>query len=79
MTDEDEALLLALSRVGRDSGDFALGVLENSMSRDDQIAFGHRLVNLAEAIRERALRTAGPIIEGSVNDNDNTEQSSIVR
>jgi hypothetical protein len=68
MNDEDEALLLALSRLGKDSGDFALGVLDNSIPRDRQIAFGHRLVNLAEAVHERALRTAGPVIEGCVSD-----------
>lgn len=70
MTHGDEELLLALSRISKDSGSFALGVLENSISRDDQIAFGHRLVDLAEAIRERALRTAGLVIEGSFSDDD---------
>ncbi len=68
MTRDDEELLLALSRIGKDSGTFALGVLEDSISRDDQIIFGHRLVDLAEAIRKRALRTAGLIIEGSIID-----------
>lgn len=65
MAREDEELLLSLSRISKDSGTFALGVLENSISRDDQIAFGYRLVDLAEAIRERALRTAGLVIDGS--------------
>lgn len=68
MIREDEEVLLALSRINIDSGIFALGVLENSISRDDQIAFGHRLVDLAEAIRERALRTAGLVIDGSVSE-----------
>ncbi|MGH4007577.1 MAG: hypothetical protein ACRDTH_05310 [Pseudonocardiaceae bacterium] len=73
MTCEDEERLLALSRIGKDSGSFALGVLENSISRDDQIAFGDQLVNLAKAIRQRALRTAGLVIEGVVSDGDNTQ------
>ncbi|MGH3813359.1 MAG: hypothetical protein ACRDUV_13030 [Pseudonocardiaceae bacterium] len=68
MTREDEELLLELSRISKDSGSFALGVLENNISRDDQIVFGYRLVDLAAAIRERALRTAELIIEGSVCD-----------
>lgn len=68
MTREDEEVLLALSHISKDSGAFALGVLENSISRDDQIAFGRRLVDLAEAIRERALRTGGLVIDGSVSD-----------
>lgn len=72
MTLDDEVLLLTLSRISKDSGTFALGVLEDSISRDDQIAFGHRLVDLAEAIRERASRTSGLIIEGSVSDDRGT-------
>ncbi|MGQ0776765.1 MAG: hypothetical protein ACT4NY_20490 [Pseudonocardiales bacterium] len=68
MTDEDEDVLLALSRINIDSGTFALGVLDNSISRDDQIAFEHRLVDLAEAIRERALRTAVLIIDGGASE-----------
>lgn len=39
MTREDEELLIALSRISKDSGAFALGVLENNISRDDQIDF----------------------------------------
>lgn len=68
MTRDDEELLLALSRISKDSGPFALGVLKNSISRDDQIAFGHRLTDLAEAIRKRALRTVALVVEGSVSD-----------
>jgi hypothetical protein len=68
MTLDDEALLLALSRIGKDSGAFALGVLENTISRDGQIAFSRQLIDLAEAVRERARRTAGLIVEGSVSD-----------
>ncbi len=79
MTREDETLLLGLSRISKDSGAFALGVLENSISRDDQLAFGHRLVDLAKAIRERALRTAGLVIEGSLSDDDGAQQEEITR
>ncbi len=65
MTLDDETLLLALSRISKGSGAFALGVLENSISRDDQIAFGRQLVDLANAFRERSRRTPGLIIDGS--------------
>jgi len=68
MTDEDEDVLLALSRINIDSGTFALGVLNNSISREEQIAFGYRLVDLADAIRQRALRTAGLVIDGCVRE-----------
>lgn len=79
MTRDDETLLIALARISNDSGTFALGVLENSISRDDQIAFGHRLVDLAEAIRERALRTADLVIEGSVSDDDSTQSNAVIQ
>lgn len=73
MTHEDEELLRSLSRISKDSGVFALGVLENSISPDDQIAFGCRLVDLAEAIRKRALRTPGLVIDGSVGDDGSSQ------
>ncbi len=79
MTREDEALRLALSRVSKDSGAFVLDVLENNISRDDQITFDHRLADLAEAIRERALRIAGLVIEDSVSDDDSTESDAVIR
>ncbi|MGH3885590.1 MAG: hypothetical protein ACRDSZ_03300 [Pseudonocardiaceae bacterium] len=66
MTREDEELLLELSRISKDSSRFALGVLKKSISRDDQIAFGYCLVDLAEPIRERALRTAGLIMAAAL-------------
>lgn len=54
MNDADRELLHELSRVNRTSGDFAVAVMENTISRDEQIAFAYRLVELAERIRDRA-------------------------
>ncbi|MGB9281415.1 MAG: hypothetical protein WCB57_15220 [Pseudonocardiaceae bacterium] len=58
-----KVLLVAIG----ERGAFALCVLENSISRDDQIAFGRQLVDLANAIRERSRRTPGLIIDGSTD------------
>lgn len=42
------------------AGAFVAGMLSDDLSREDQIAFAHRLVDLAEAVRDRALET--PVI-----------------
>ncbi|MGH3834881.1 MAG: hypothetical protein ACRDSF_04125 [Pseudonocardiaceae bacterium] len=63
MTDEDRALLLELSRLNKGCGEFCAGIIENDLSRDDQFALSTRLVDIAERIRNRALRTP-MVIEG---------------
>lgn len=65
MTDEDRQLLCELRRMTQACGAFCAGVIENDLSRDDQLALGIRLVNMAERIRDRALRTS-VVIEGDV-------------
>lgn len=63
MEDEERELLHELKLLGQALGPFALGVLENRLSREEQLAFGTCLVNIAERIRDRAVKT--PItIEG---------------
>lgn len=57
MTDDDRALLLELSRLNKACGEFCAGVIENDLSRDDQLALSTRLVDMAGHIRDRALRT----------------------
>lgn len=65
MDDEDRDLLHELNLLGQTLGPFALGVLENRISLGDQLDFGTSLVNIAERIRDRAVKT--PItIEGTV-------------
>ncbi len=68
MHDLNMSILTQLNAINKDVGDFSAGVLSNDISHDDQIAFAHRLVDLAEAIRERALRTPRMVIEGVVDD-----------
>lgn len=60
MTDEDRQLLLELRRMTDACGAFCAGVIENDLSRDDQLALSEWLANMAVRIRSRALRT--PII-----------------
>jgi hypothetical protein len=60
VTDDDRQLLLDLRRMTEACGVFCAGVLENDLSRDDQLALSDWLGEMAELIRERALRT--PVI-----------------
>lgn len=65
MDDDDRNLLGELKLLGQALGPFALSVMENSASQEEQLAFGTRLVDIAERIRERAVRT--PItVEGTM-------------
>lgn len=66
MTDEDRALLLELSRLNKACGEFGMGLMEDNLSRADQLAFGAWLVDMAELIRGRALRTP-VVIESEVS------------
>lgn len=63
MTDDDRQLLLDLRHMADACGEFCAGVIENDLSRDDQLALSARLADLAERIRERALSTP-VVIEG---------------
>ncbi|MGH3900384.1 MAG: hypothetical protein ACRDTA_19500 [Pseudonocardiaceae bacterium] len=63
MTDEDRQLLLELRRMTNACGAFCVGVIENDLSRDDQLALGEWLREMAGRIRERGMRTA-VVIEG---------------
>ena len=60
MNEDDRELLMLLGSVGIRVGEIVTGLFEDSLSCDEQIAFGHRLVDLAERFRQRALRT--PIV-----------------
>lgn len=63
MTDDDRQLLLDLRRMTDACGVFCAGVIENDLSRDDQLALGDWLADIAGRIRRRALRTP-VVIEG---------------
>lgn len=51
---------MRLGSVGIRVGEIVTGLFEDSLSHDEQIAFGYQLVELAEGFRQRALRT--PIV-----------------
>lgn len=67
MIEEDRELLQLMSQVGTLFRHISLGVLENSLNQAEQLAFGHRLVDLAVLVRDRALRTGGIVVEGSID------------
>jgi hypothetical protein len=66
MDDEDRDLLQKLSRVGNILGDVVAGILEDSISRDEQIGFVYWLADAAEAMQARAFRTCGDVVAGEV-------------
>lgn len=63
MTDEDRQLLLELRRMTDACGAFCAGVIESDLSREDQLALSSWLADMAERIRQRAVRTP-VVIEG---------------
>lgn len=63
MTDEDRQLLLELRRMTDPCGAFCAGVIESDLSREDQLALSSWLADMAERIRQRAVRTP-VVIEG---------------
>lgn len=63
MTDDDRQLLLGLRRMTDACGAFCAGVIENDLSRDDQLALSDWLADMAGRIRKRALGTP-VVIEG---------------
>ncbi len=60
MNEDDRELLMLLDSVGIRVGEIVTGLFEDSLSCDEQIAFGQQLVELAEGFRQRVLRT--PIV-----------------
>jgi hypothetical protein len=63
LTDEDRQLLLELRRMTDACGAFCAGVIEDEVSRDDQVVLAGWLSEMAERIRERATRTP-VVVEG---------------
>jgi hypothetical protein len=60
-----------MNSINQDVGGFVAGLLSNDLTRDQQLSFGHRQVDLAELILERAEGVPAVVIEGSVSDDDN--------
>jgi hypothetical protein len=66
MDDLDEIIILQLRGLAADTGEFIAGLLYDELTDEKQISFAHRLVDAAEAIRERA--TPPQVIDGSATD-----------
>lgn len=60
MIDEDRQLLTDLRRMADLCGRFCAGVIENDLSRDDQLAVSAHVADMAHRIHTRALNT--PIV-----------------
>lgn len=60
MTDEDRYLLSLLHDMNLTCGPFGLAVVEDSLSRDDELAMACRLVHIADRILLRACSAAIP-------------------
>jgi hypothetical protein len=71
MDDLNRLILQELKAINNDAGQFVVGILSFDISRDDQISFALHLVVLAEHIKDRALRTPGLVVEGSVVNDSN--------
>lgn len=65
MTDDDRQLLLDLRRMTDACGAFCTGVIEQDLSRGDQLALSDWLTEMGECIRKRAMRTP-IVIEGEM-------------
>ncbi|MBX7268810.1 hypothetical protein KIF24_24175 [Micromonospora sp. Llam7] len=63
--DETMAILRELKDISNASGEFVTGILEDSLTYDEQINFALRLVRLAEQIKARADRTP-VVVDGEV-------------
>lgn len=57
MTQDDRELLMLLGSVGIRVGEIVTGLFEDSLSCDEQLAFGNQLTELAEGFRQRVLST----------------------
>ena len=75
MEDLTELILLQIKSITKDVGSFVAALLSDELTREQQIRFGHRLVDLAELILERANGTPAMVVEGSVEDGCDSENS----
>ncbi|HEX7658065.1 MAG TPA: hypothetical protein VF444_01190 [Pseudonocardiaceae bacterium] len=60
MDDVTRSICLQFKEMNQATGAFVAALLSDDLSRDEQIAFAHRLVDLAETLRDHALQT--PVI-----------------
>ncbi|MDT7713027.1 MAG: hypothetical protein QOG46_1721, partial [Pseudonocardiales bacterium] len=57
VNEADRELLMLLGSVGIRVGEMVTGLFEDSLSCDEQLAFGNQLCELGEGFRERVHRT----------------------
>lgn len=65
--DLNMAIAQQLRAINADAGGFVAGLLSDDIPEEEQIAFAHRLVDVAELIRQRAT-TLPVVVEGGVID-----------
>lgn len=63
MEDLTELILLQIKNINKDMGSFVAALLSNELTREQQVSFGHRLVDLAEMILERSQSTPVMVID----------------
>lgn len=74
LRDLNMLILDRLRNINQDAGQFAAAILSNDISKEAQIRYAHRLVDLAAVIRDRATGTAGLVVEGSIVDDRDTRE-----
>jgi hypothetical protein len=79
LTELDEQILIRLRSINRETGRFVTGLLTGEITREAQIAFAHRLVDLAETIRDRVTGPLGVVIEGSGTHDSTTAGGELPR
>lgn len=57
-TADDQALMNQLNSIGEAIGPFVFGLLSNTLSVSEQLAFGYRLIAIAGRIRTRVEQQA---------------------
>lgn len=66
MIREDRELLAELARLNTDMVSFAMRIMDDSASADEQQNYAERLIAAGERLQRRANETAGVVIEGEV-------------
>ncbi|WP_084093325.1 hypothetical protein [Amycolatopsis rifamycinica] len=80
MNDDRKLNMLIVRQLGdvnRLTGEFVAGILDGSISKEDQIAFATKLTDLAGFIKQRATGEVerGSVIEGEVQDDCGTSSA----
>lgn len=66
MIREDRELLAELARLNTDMVSFAMRIMDDSASEDEQVRYAQRLIAAGQRLQRRANEAAGIVIEGEV-------------